>query len=59
MEIYETQLSNKSKNRYALFIHLMYMLGMKTWELWLLRYENFEYKNQLEIKIYDPKKEFL
>ena len=33
------------------------MLGLKTWEVRLLRFEDVEYKDQPTIKIYDSKKE--
>ena len=50
-------LSNKGKTGDALLIHSMYVLGLKTWEVRLLRFEDVEYKDQPTIKIYDAKKE--
>ena len=50
-------LSNKGKIGDALLIHLMYVLGLKTWEVRLLRFEDVEYTDQPTIKIYDKKKE--
>ena len=35
----------------------MYVLGLKTREVGLLRFEDAEYKDQPTIKIYDSKKE--
>ena len=50
-------LSNKGKTGDALLILLMYVLGLKTWEVRLLRFKDVEYKDQPTIKIYDSKKE--
>ena len=50
-------LSNKCKTRDALLIHLTYVLGLKTWKIRLLVFEDAEYKDQPKIKIYDLKKE--
>ena len=50
-------LANKGKSGDALLIHLMYVLGLKTWEVRLLRFEDVEYKDQPTIKIYDSLKE--
>ena len=46
-------LSNKGKTGDALLIHLMYVRGLKTWEVRLLRFEDAEYKDQPKNKIYD------
>ena len=35
----------------------MFVQGLKTWEVWLLRFEDVEYIDQPTIKIYDLKKE--
>ena len=50
-------LFNKGKAGDGLLIYLMYVLGLKSWEVRLLRFEDAKYKDKLTIKIYDSKKE--
>ena len=57
LKIHGTHDQINEKTGDALLIHLTYVLGLKTWKIRLLVFEDAEYKDQPKIKIYDLKKE--
>ena len=48
-------LSDRGKTRDALLVHMMYVLGLKTGEVRLLRFEDVQNEDEPIIKIYDSK----